>query len=359
MMDAAKRAENLAPWLAGLLLAIPILVSYYPPMTDLPFHEASIGILSHLGNTAMLPPGLYALNLGEPNQLFHMLGWPLAMALGSRWAVKLVVAGAVVAIPVCAGRFARYVGASPLAALVVAPMTLGWLFTWGLVANLLGLAAILAMLPVLDRFEEAPSLRGGARVVGALVLLYFAHEAMMLVYFGAVVLLAAIHPLSWKKTLLRLMPLVVGVAIVEAQFNWQKHLLSPAIKGVPFLWDWPLHRLVRIPYIILPATDDVVQLGMLGLCIMAVGSFLWLRARERRLDTAPREADVAAEWAPRSRLERAQTWGRRYRWELFALGSFTAYMVLPLTFNGATLVYQRWFPPTFATFVLIAAPRDL
>jgi len=298
MTDWRTRSENLAPWLAGLLLAIPVLVSYYPPMTDLPFHEASIAILRNLHDTRMFPEGLYVLNLGEPNQLFHMLGWPLACMFGSRWAVKLVVAGAVIAIPVCAGRFARHVGASPLAALVVAPMTLGWLFSWGLIANLLGLAAILAMLPVLDRFEDAPSLRGGAKVLGALVVLYFAHEAMMLVYFGAVLLLAAVHPLSWKKTLWRISPLLAGVAIVEVQFNWQKHLLSPAIKRMPLLWHSVVHKVIRIPYIILPATDGLVELAMVGLCVMAVGSFFWLRARERRRRTATAALEATAEQAP-------------------------------------------------------------
>jgi len=353
MTDSTKRAENLAPWLVGLLLAAPVLLSYYPPMTDLPFHEAAVSILRNFHDRAMFPPGLYRLNLGEPNQLFHMAAWPLAYPFGSRWAVKLVVAAAVVAIPACAARFARHIGASPLAALVVAPMALGWLFGWGLIANLVGLAALLAMLPVLDRFEEDPTPRGAAGTFGAVVLLYFAHEAMMFVFVGAALLFAALYPLSWKRTLARVSPFAFGVAVTYLQNRWQRPLLSPAVQGMPLLWHSTFHKIKRIPNIILPATDDLVQLSMLALCVMAIGSFFWLRARERKAD-APAVAPTGG-----SRIERAQTWARRHRWEIFAVGCFATYFAFPATLNGATLVYQRWFPPAFATFVVVAAPRDL
>src|ERR1700690_167488 len=97
--------DTLAPWAAGLLLAAPVLFAYYPPMTDLPFHEGEIGALRHFRDASMFPHGLYRLNLGEPNQLFHMLGWALSSVMATRWAVKPVVAARIVAIPVCAARF--------------------------------------------------------------------------------------------------------------------------------------------------------------------------------------------------------------------------------------------------------------
>lgn len=352
MTESTKRAENLAPWVAGVLLALPTLVAYYPPMTDLPFHEAAVSILRNLRDRTMFPEGLYVLNLGEPNQLFHMLGWPLAYIVGSRWAVKIVVAGAVVAVPVCAARFARYVGASPVAALVVAPMALGWLFTWGLIANILGLACLLAVLPILDRFEQEPTGPGSARMLGALVLLYFAHEAMMFVYAGAALLFAAMYPWSWKKSVWRASPLVVGLAITFAQAKWQKQFMSPASTGMPLLWHPFVHKLKRIPYIVLPASDTVVQLAMFGMCVVAIASFFWLRSRERGPAASP-------EFDGPSRLGRVRGWMLRYRWEVLTVGLFVGYLVFPLTLNSATLVYQRWFPPAFAILVVVAAPKDL
>jgi hypothetical protein len=338
------------------MLAAPVLVAFYPPMTDLPYHEAAIAILRNFYDRRLFPEGLYVHNIGAPNQLFHLVGWALAYPFGSRWAVKLVVAGAVVAVPVCAARFARHVGANPIAALLVAPMSVGWLFNWGLIANLLGLAALLATLPLLDRYAERPTSRGGAAALGALPLLFLAHEAMMFVYAGAALLFALAYPLSWKKTSARLAPFAAAGAITLGHIAWQRHLLSPAVAAMPRFWHPLLHKLERIPFIVLPASDPLVQLSMLALCAGAVGSFLWLRTRERRAA----KAGVAPEpQPPSSRFVRLQRWVVRHRWGCFSAGLFAAYLAFPLTLSGATLVYQRWFPPAFAAFVVSAAPRDL
>jgi hypothetical protein len=235
-------------------------------------------------------------------------------------------------------------------------MALGWLFGWGLIANLVGLAALLAVLPTLDRFEHLPTTRGSLKVAGAVLLLYAAHEAMMFVYAGAALLFALLHPPSWKRTAARISPFVFGLAVTFAQLQWQKPLTSPAVLSMPVLWYSVGHKLVRIPDIILPATDALVQIAMLALCVMALGSFLWIRSRERKALVLE-----AGESVPpaRSRLERIRAWGLRYRWEILASALFLNYLVFPFTLHGATLLYQRWFPPAFAMFVVVAAPRDL
>jgi hypothetical protein len=350
MTEATRRLENIAPWVAGLLLACPTLLSFYPPMTDLPFHEAAVALLRHLGDPTWVPPGLYVLNLGEPNQLFHMTGWLLSYVVSSRWAVKLIVAATVLAVPVCSARFARHIGASPLAALLVAPISLGWLYSWGLIANLIGLAALMALLPLLDRYEDEPTPAGAARVFAATVLLYLAHETMMMLYAGAALLLALLHPLSWRKTLARAAPLACGVALTVAHVTWQKRFWTPSMNVIPLLWHPLVHKLVRVPYIILPDTERGARLSMLALCLIGVGSFFWLRARERGSTSAT---------PPASRWHCIQEWGRRHRWEVLAVACFAMYFAFPLTLFSATLIYQRWFPPAFAVMVIVAAPRDL
>lgn len=344
--------ETAAPWIAGTLLAAPVLVAYYPPMTDLPYHEAAIGILRHLGDTSMFPAGLYARNLGEPNQLFHLVGWALSFVLSTRWTVKLLVAATVLALPVCAARFARHVDASPLAALVIAPMALGWLFSWGLITNLVGLAVFLALLPTLDRFEHEPSPAGSLSTLAALVLLYLAHEAMMLVFAGIALAFAILRPWSWTKTTWRLTPFVAGVAIAAGQASWQRRFMTPVVRAIPRTWHPLLHKVDRIPYIILPATERPAQFAMLALCTLTIALFLWLRARERRQRAKLERAEC-------SRFERIRRFALAYRWEFVAASLLVAYFAFPLTLNGATLVYHRWFPPAFAIFAVAAAPRDL
>ncbi len=338
--------------MAGLLLATPVLLAYYPPMTDLPYHEAQIALLRYFDDAVRFPPGLYRRNLGEPNQLFHILGWGLSYLVSTRWAAKLIVAAAVLGIPAAAGRLARHIGSSPLAALVVAPMALGWLFSWGLIANLLGLASLLALLPVLDRLGREPTPARVAATVAGTALLYLAHMAMMFVYSGASLALAVLYPWSWRKSPLRLAPLVAGGALTFAQTQLHTRFVTLSEKAVPNLWHPVLHKITRIPYILLPASDPVVTSSMLVLCVLVVGAFFWLRARERR------GAAVRAP-AEGSRLERARRWTLAHRWEVFAAVGFLAYLAFPLTLNKATLIYQRWFPPAFAVLVVCAAPADL
>jgi hypothetical protein len=352
MSERTKRLESAAPWVAGLALATPVLVAYYPPMTDLAFHEAAIGILRHFDDTSMFPPGLYVRNLGQPNQLFHLVGWALSQFVSTRWAVKLVVVAAVMAVPVCAARVARHVGANPAAALVVAPMALGWLFSWGLITNLIGLAAFLAVLPSLDRFAEAPTARRTLAACGAVPLLYIAHEAMLFVYVGIALGLAILHPWSWRKTTWRLAPFFAGIAIILGHAKLQERFMSPTVRAMPRFWHPVGHKLMRIPYIILPASEGVAQHSMFALCVLTIALFLWLRARERRATRSASPPD-------NSRWKRLRERALRYRWEIFAAACFAAYLVFPATLNGATLVYQRWFPPAFAIFAIAAAPKDL
>ncbi len=355
MTGRQTRMEDWAPWAAGLLLAAPVLVAYYPPMTDLAFHEGLIGLLRHAGDARYEPPGLYVRNLGEPNQLFHMTGWALSYVVSTRWAVKLLVAAAVAALPVAAARFARHLGASPLAALVVAPMALGWLFSWGLIANLVGLSALLATLPVFDRLAAEPTPRRAALAFAAIVLLYFAHMAMMFVAAGVALGLCVLQPWSWRKVGWRLSPLAAGVAITLAQTQWQKQFMTPALHAllaIPTVWRPLREKLGEVAEMVDPSVDPPVKYSMLGLCALTIGVLAWLRARERGANPAPATA------AP-SPLQRVRTWALVHRWELVALSGFVAFLAFPAVLNGATLVYHRWFPPAFAILAVVAAPRDL
>jgi hypothetical protein len=358
MTGRQTRVEDWAPWVAGLLLAAPVLVAYYPPMTDLPFHEGLVGLLRHAGDPLFEPPGLYERNLGEPNQLFHMTGWALSYLVSTRWAAKLIVAAAVTALPVAAARFARHLGASPLAALVVAPMALGWLFSWGLIANLIGLSALLATLPVFDRLAAEPTPRRAAGALAATVLLYFGHMAMMFVSSGVALGLCVLHPWSWRKAPLRLSPFVAGAAITLAQTQWQKQFITPALHAViaiPTMWRPLSEKLSEVAEMVEPSVDPPVKYAMMGLCALTIGSLAWLRVRERRADRA---ANVPAP-AAGSRFERLRAWALLHRWELVALSGFAAFLTFPAVLNGATLVYHRWFPPAFAILAVVVAPRDL
>ena len=352
-MKKLPALERYAPAVVGVLLALPVLVARYPPMTDLPLHEAVVAILRHFDDAEMFPAGLYAKNLGEPNQLFHLVAWLLSYAVPTDLACKIVVALSVFAIPVAGARFAKYVGASPLSALALAPIALGWTFTWGLVANLIGISALLALLPWLDRNAETPSGRSLAFALLAVPVLYFAHEQMLLIYGAAAVLLVVVHPFAPKKTALRIAPVIVIVAVVLAQAEYQKRFIAPLAVVRPTEFASLGYKLEHTPEMFIRTTDAPVAVLFMVLVFAALAGLFALRWRERKEDPTRRER-LLLSW-PSSIRPRLH----RYRFELLALGLLLLYLAFPFRLNGATLVYHRFFAPAFAVAVVIAAPRDL
>jgi hypothetical protein len=349
-------AEKLAPWLGGLLLALPVLIARYPPMTDLPYHESVIALLRYRNDPAFSPPGLYhATNFGHPNQLFYLVGWLVSYALPTDWTCKVLVAATVVAVAVCAGRLATYLGASRFTALAVAPVALGWTFLWGLVTNLTGLAALLFSIPILDRLAEAPSGKNAVKAIGAMALLYLAHEAAMIAACFVVVIFTLCHPLfrtpassngaranvPIKDTLLRASPAAFASLLYAAQALYQRHLMSPTVRSVPTTYMPFMHKLTTIPGAILGGHDLTMQLATFGLFTACLVGFAVARFRARRRDLG---------LGARGTLH-------RFRFEAFAALSLFAYFVMPYTISGATLVYHRFLPPAFSVFAVAVAPR--
>jgi hypothetical protein len=342
--DLLSRVERWAPLAAGLLLVLPLLLSAYPPMTDLPLHETTVSLLRHFGDESMYPPGLYFRNLGHPNQLFHIAAFLLSFAVGTTTACKIVIACAVVGIPVAAARFASYIGASRWTALVVAPVAVGWLFFMGLVANLIGLALLLAFFPTLDRFMKKPTVRGAAWAIAGSVAMYFAHEAMMFLYAAAALLFTLGHPLRLRATAVRLSVFVASVLITLAQLAYQAPLFTKSVKAIPtvFLPVWM--KFTGMPGVLFGGYDHAesrVLFAMTLLVMIALGVQRW------------REHAASGDALPRGLV----TFGHAYRFELFAACCFAAYVGYPVTLNGATFVYHRFLPPAFVVAAIGVSPR--
>src|SRR5579859_765027 len=168
-------SERAAPWVAGLLITAPILIVRYPPMGDLAMHEALVAIVIHRHDPTWAPPGLYEVVAPQANQLFHWLAVGIGAVASTRTACKLVVALSLFVTPPAAARLLRRLHLSPWLALLACPIACGWMFRWGLVANLTGLAGLLLGLPSLEALARRPSSRALAASLLAVPLLFFAH----------------------------------------------------------------------------------------------------------------------------------------------------------------------------------------
>lgn len=324
-------AERYAPLAVGFAFAVPVLWAAFPPMDDLPLHEATIGLLRHWADPHFAPHTLYFVNLGHSNQLFSLVVFALSYLLPMAWATKVGVALVLAALPIGAARFADYLEAPRWTALLVAPLGFGWLFFWGLIQNMLGLAVLLMLLPTIDRFAENPTKRGALFVCAGMVLLHFAHQAMQIAGCGALVIGSVGVRQNARFVALRLGALgFSGLVILAAHaYAWRladaRHLGTPATRFVPL--D---HKLFTIPGVLFGGFEPYIRNSMMALALVPVVLFALDRAKNGRKPTS---------WPVRFHA---------LRFEILALALLVIYFVAPSTVKSTTLVYHRALPPAWA-----------
>jgi hypothetical protein len=348
---AASRAPLIAAIAVGLLLATPVLVLRYPPMGDLAFHESLVALLRHWGDAAWEPPGIYALNLGVPNQLFHFCAWALSFVMPTDMACKVVVAVAVLAIPLAGLRLARHFDASPWAALLPAPLALGFAFRWGLVGNVVALPLLLAALPGLDAAAAEPSNRNVARAWGLVLLLYLAHESALVVGVAAAVLFALypVRPDDVPGALKRASPVVLGAGLALYYAVRSRHLKAPSILAVPDAYgENPVARVLDVPKVVFGNLETWMLALVFGLFAV---SFVPLGIARYRATQANRRA-ASHQASPASWLDVLH----RHRLCALAATCFAAYLGMPVAFGGSTVLYQRFLPMGLALLAVAIAP---
>jgi len=301
-------------------------------MADLPLHEACVGLLRHWGDPLFAPSAVYFVNLGHANQLFSWLVLIVSYALPIAWATKAVVALSLIGLPLAAAHFAAHVAAPRWTALLVAPLGFGWLFFWGLIQNIVGIVALLALLPLIDRFASKPTGRGTLAVCGAMLLLHFAHEAMELVACAAILCCSIDASYSLKSAVTRTLPLVFCAGIVYLANRYAWHFASARHWATSPFVLYPLdHKLFSVPGVLYGGFEPYVRdlMFLLGGCPLV----MFLIGRIRRVG------------APvNSLVNRVRSW----RFEVLALLLLGIYFAGPANIRSTTLVYHRFLPPAWA-----------
>jgi hypothetical protein len=333
--------ERLAPILAGALLALPVLLAHYPPMADLPLHEAVIGLLRHWGDPRYVAPDIYQLNIGHANQLFYFLILPLAYVFPIGTATKLIVAGTVFLLPVAVGRFADHLGVTRWSAAVIAPIGLGWMFFWGLLANLMGLGFYFLALPSIDRFCQKPTVRDFFTILGWVTLLHFAHDVMALIAGGTIILFTVCDHRGWRASLTRLLPagFVVAEAVVSRIIATR---LTNAYHAKLHSFDWyPFgHKLLTIPGVLYAGYEEWVRDLIFVVCFVPTVLF----AIER--------------WNARTpKVRTLRDWLHDFRFEILSASLLFSYFVAPLNMRGTTLIYHRFLAPAWILLTVSACSR--
>lgn len=338
---ALRSLDRLGPWLAGALLAAPVLVFRYPPMTDLPMHEAQVSILRHLDDPAWMPKGLYEVVAPQANQLFHFVAALLSYAVPTDLACKIVVALTILLTPVAAARWLHELGRARWPAMLIAPLACGWMFRWGLAANMMGFALALAFFPILERLSRRPTTRLVLEACGAVLAIFFAHESAAVIFAGVAAFFAIARGGKASVIARRLSPVALALALVVAQAMASKNLAGANMTAIADEYGPGVLERVRLfPGAILGPYDDLRIAAVSGTVLASLVVSLVAHHRSSR----------STRVTLRMRLH-------LHRHAILSAGLFAVFFAFPMHLGGTTLLAFRFLPAACAFAIVACAPR--
>ena len=333
-------SERIAPWLAGIALAAPVLAARYPPMGDLAMHEGTIAVMRHLHDATWVPPGLYEIVAPQANQLFALVALALSFVLPTDVACKCLVAAIVAATPPFLARLLGALGRSRWLSLCAGPIACGWMFRWGLVANMIGFALLLFALPAAERLARRPVAARIAAGVAYASLLFFAHESSALVFAAVVLAFAAPRAASWRGFAARAAPAFATLVLGVAQWKISAGLAGANMRAIGSDYGAdPLERIAILPGAVFGGLSAARLAFVGGVWVAAVAASAWLgrRHRDARLPL------IAALWT--------------HRYAFLASGFALLYLLFPMALGGTTLLAHRFLPAACACLIVAAASR--
>jgi hypothetical protein len=335
-----KRSERLAPWIAGLVLAAPILFFRYPPMGDLPMHEALVALLRHRNDPAWAPPGMYYVVAPQANQLFHFLAYVLSFVFETALACKVVVAGTVLLTLVSAARLLDHLHVSRWPSLLVGPIVCGWMFRWGLAPNLLGFALFVFSLPLLERLAKRPSPRMVAKCALASCAIFFAHESSAVIFAMVAGYFAIVRGGGLRAMVARCTPGLATLLLAVVQLRLGRALAGANMRSIGNDYGLdPIERLAILPGAVFGGYDPTR---------LAVMSGVWLVALA---------VNAVAKGKPSARELpiRLALW--RHRYPVLAAIFFFTFLGFPMALAGNTLLSHRFLPAACLFLIVACTPR--
>ena len=259
--------------IAAVFATIPAWIVRHPPITDWPFHEATIRVIGNFHDPAYGFDKYYQLTLQNTQYVaYYLIGAVLAFAFGVK-AAQVVLVSAYLAGTVLGMRaLLLALKKDERAALLTVPLLYNVLFYFGLLPFLLGIPALLFALALTIEQKRRPTSRRGLGLAALVLLLFHLHFFPFGVFALGALLLA-----PWAKPrafVVYSAPFVPSVALalrwmfgteagkLSSGAIFQKHQIRPAIQSLNELWRWLLDV----------GPDDHDELILVGFIFALIGT---------------------------------------------------------------------------------------
>jgi len=232
--DSAQARETWLLIAASLLATVPVWLSSFPPMVDLPEHAAQVALLHNLHNPGFAFASLFWVNWFTPYLFGYMLVYALAPVLGIVVACKVVVAISAAALPLSTAVLMKETGADRYWALLTIPAMYGFSYNWGFLNFLVATPIGLLFLALFIRHTRKPALRSTVYLALLSIVLFFSH-ALIYLFFGMIACLyALLDTRNVRRTILAISPMAAAVPLTALWFLRTKS--DPGVQD-PVFWD--------------------------------------------------------------------------------------------------------------------------
>jgi hypothetical protein len=218
----------------SLLATLPVWLSLYPPMSDMPQHAAQVALLRNLHHPDFAYASQYRIHWFTPYLFGYMLVYLLVPLTGIVIAFKSVIALLLIAIPLSTALLLRQLKTDVFWSILTIPGLYGFAFQWGFLNFLVAVPIGLLFFWYILRHSEGTTPKTALLVAVFANGLFFCH-ALVCAFFLSIAgsyVLVCVRPL--KKAALLILSMS-SVVLVAGLWTWQT-MSNPAARR-PMFWD--------------------------------------------------------------------------------------------------------------------------
>ncbi len=191
-------------------------------MVDLPQHAAQVAIFRNLHDYAFRFAGLFRTNWFTPYLIGYMSVDILTPLLGIVAACKVVVALALMGVPIATAFLMEETGADPYWALLTIPAMYSFTYTWGFLNFIVATPIGLLFLIYVMRHTRKPTLQSSICLGVLAVLLFFCHALICLFFLAIACLYVLTEIPDLRRAILTLSPLAAAFPIMLVWYSRTK-----------------------------------------------------------------------------------------------------------------------------------------
>jgi hypothetical protein len=243
--DREKGFFSTLIFICAIATALPLFVTRYLPITDLPEHIAAIATLRHWFDPAWNVEGTYALSLGKTEYLFyHAVGALLAVPLGdAENASRVLLALVAIAFPYSARALLRARGGDERLSILACTAFWSRPLRIGFVPYVASVPCVLFLLALLSRQLVAPTRKRMIMLVLGSMALFYVHVSGFVLFASISVALVALDgdaPFSTRRSFVEIPKQLLWLAPASLiAIAWMVHGDGPISNGTPNIWYMP------------------------------------------------------------------------------------------------------------------------